>query len=201
MEDFSVIASTHHAVTTVDDIRPAPQPETPAADIAALRYMHTRLAHAIDDSEPAASPPPHIIYLPEPQRRQHRVVLMSAAALRAGTDLTFVGFFGQKRPGLNDSVLDALDIALINEFQDYPHMVSYSSLELAGGAWGNLVLMSSPEGITRWAASTRHAYAARQVAPHCYTTIRLHRGVLAAGAGPNSALQLRDTKLFEFPSG
>jgi len=43
-------------------------------------------------------------------------------------------------------VLRALDAELIEELRHNPHILSYSSLELPDGSWGNLVIMRSPQG-------------------------------------------------------
>jgi hypothetical protein len=141
---------------------------------------------------------PNTVYLREPEGRQHRIVLMNAGALHADAELTFVGFFGQKRPGIDYSALDALDQELIQEFRDYPHLLSYSSLELGDGSWGNLVVMSSSHGLVSWTHSVRHAHASQEFAPRCYLTIRLHRGTFTAGSSHQPSLQIQSTKHFDF---
>jgi hypothetical protein len=118
--------------------------------------------------------------------------------LHTGEKLAFVGFFGQKRASADAGQLDALDAELIQELYGYPHMLSYSSLELPDGSWGNLVLMSSPQGAIHWAGSARHAYAAHQVAPACYDTIRLHSGVVTLNGTAEAALHIQRTKYFDY---
>lgn len=171
-------------------------------DAAALQYIASQLYHYIQ--QPVAIFPDHappIVFLPEPDNRQHRVVLVNAPELRLNRELTFVAFFGYKRAEIDAKMLDELDHELIHEFIAYPHLLSYSSLELSGGSWANLVLMSSPAGITHWAESQRHAYAVREIAPKCYHSIRLHRGVLRTGIAPESDVEFRRTKLFVFNEG
>lgn len=168
-------------------------------DAAALRYMRTRLyEHVTQLTNDSADQRFSLVYLPEPDNRQHRVVLVNVAALLQSNELTFVAFFGHKRRDVDATMLDSLDHELIREFEAYPHLLSYSSLELSDGSWANLVLMSSPEGIARWAESQRHAYAARELAPDCYTSIRLHRGSLSAGIDPNGLVEFARTKHFAF---
>lgn len=164
-------------------------------DAAALDYMAAQLHRFVQDAVTRADSLP-VVFLPEPDGRQHRVVLVNAEALRSKGELTFVAFFGYKRPEIDAKILDELDQELIQEFIGYPHLLSYSSLELSDGSWANLVLMSSPAGIAHWAESQRHAYAAREIAPKCYRSIRLHRGVLRTGIALESDVEFRRTKLF-----
>ncbi len=95
--------------------------------------------------------------------------------------------------------LDALDAELIRELGQYPQMLSYSSLELAGGSWGNLVVMSNPQGAVDWASSARHAYAAYTIAPICYTSIRLHSGALTLNNAVDDTLHILRTKHIRVP--
>jgi hypothetical protein len=166
-------------------------------DIMALQYMLSRLQEYFSQADSMAALPP-IVYLPELDRRQHRIVLLNNSSLRSGGTFAFVGFFGRKRMSADLGMLDALDTELIQELYDYPQMLSYSSLELHDGSWGNLVLMSSPQGAVHWAGSARHAYAAHKVAPTCYTTIRLHSGVVTLNGTAEAALHIHRTKHFDY---
>jgi hypothetical protein len=168
-------------------------------DIGVLRYMRTRLfqhlghlVHLNPEILPALS------LLTEPVGRQHRIILMNGTSLWRGGRFAFVGFFGRKRPDTNVIDLDLLDRELIAEFADYPHLLSYSSLELSDGSWANLVVMSSPEGAIHWAKSARHTYAAHVVAPQCYTTIRLHTGTMSANSTSGEVMTIERTKIFDF---
>jgi hypothetical protein len=166
-------------------------------DVIALHYMLTRLQEHFSPAAGVATRSP-ILYLPEPEGRQHRIVLLNTMPPHSGERLAFVGFFGRKRISADAGLLDALDAELIQELYDYPHMLSYSSLELRDGSWGNLVLMSSPQGAVHWADSARHAYAAHKVAPACYTTIRLHSGVVTLNGADKAALYIQRTKHFDY---
>ncbi|HEU4327560.1 MAG TPA: hypothetical protein VFS21_30755 [Roseiflexaceae bacterium] len=178
---------------------PGAQTERWDADLVALHYMQSRLLDFLSRAEPPQGGDRWAtLYLPEPRQRCHRVVLLDSTGFQPGEQRTFVGFFGQKRPEVDGRVLDALDEELIAELYDYPALLSYSSLERADGSWGNLVLLRGPEGIAQWANSVRHAYAAQEVAPRCYTSIRLHIGTLTLGAPAHEALRVSRTKVFEF---
>lgn len=152
--------------------------------------------HFSQAEQPAGRSP--ILYLPERDGRQHRIVWLNNIPLHTSERFAFVGFFGRKRASADAGLLDALDAELIQELYDYPHMLSYSSLELPDGSWGNLVLMSSPQGAVQWASSARHAYAAHKVAPACYTTIRLHSGMVTLNGSAEAALHIQRTKHFDY---
>ena len=170
-------------------------------DAEIVRYMRERLyAYVSLIDARMTSGTGQMIYLREPQNHQHRVVLLNMPVLQASDALTFVAFFGEKRADADAATLDALDHELIREFHAFPHLISYSSLELADGSWANLVLMSSPEGIMRWAESQRHQDAAHHVAPTCYRSIRLHRGTLNTGIAPSGQITFARTKHFAFAS-
>ena len=163
--------------------------------------MQARLHEHINQAEGAPTQQPYTLYLPEPDGRQHRVVILNADALRSGGQLPFVGFFGRKRASVDADMLDALDAELIEELWRNPYMLSYSSLELPDGSWGNLVIMGSPQGAVDWAGSARHAHAAYTIAPACYLTIRLHSGVITLNGPAHGELQIRRTKHFDYAWG
>jgi len=163
--------------------------------------MQARLHEHINQAEGAPTQQPYTLYLPEPDGRQHRVVVLNESTLRIGGQLPFVGFFGRKRASVDADMLDALDAELIEELWRNPYMLSYSSLELPDGSWGNLVIMGSPQGAVDWAGSARHAHAAYTIAPACYLTIRLHSGVITLNGPAHGELQIRRTKHFDYAWG
>jgi hypothetical protein len=124
------------------------------------------------------------------------MVILSRQLLLNAYQLTVVGFFGEKRGEANLALLQDVDTELVQEFLDHVSVLSYSSLELSDGNWANMVLLLGAEGIQHWRASQKHAYAARELAPQLYHTIRLHNGVLPGGL--SSQLLLRSTKYYEF---
>jgi hypothetical protein len=50
--------------------------------------------------------------------------------------------------------------------------------------WGNLVLGDSEAALTKWRGVTEHVAAGRELAPHCYEHIRLHRGIFSSVCSP-----------------
>lgn len=157
-------------------------PDRNSDDVALLRYMLARLSHLL--SQPnrlSARSGSSLLFLREPGGRRHRVVILNREALLAGGARTVVGFFGRKRVGVDRSMLNEVDAELVDELGRHSDILSYSSLELEDGNWSNMVLMSDPAGIERWGSSEKHIYAARELAPQYYETVRLQNGVLHAG--------------------
>jgi hypothetical protein len=183
--------------------RPFTAPENSHVDLEILETMRARLCRTLDTraganvvSDPAEM---HIQFVHEDDQHMHRMVILDRAALRADTELAFVGFFGQRRGDASPALLQDLDTELIQEFLQHHYVLSYSSLELPDGNWANMVILEHIDGIQHWRASQRHAYAARELAPLYYTAIRLHNGALHGGlASPR--MVLNSTKYYDFSS-
>jgi hypothetical protein len=90
------------------------------------------------------------------------------------------------------------DEELIQEFPGHPGILSYSSLELGDGDWGNLILLDGDEAREHWRVSERHAHAARELAPRHYTDVRLHQGILPGGVRARGEAILRRTKYYDY---
>jgi hypothetical protein len=176
-------------------------PDHIPADAAVLDGMRARLYDTLLRSDIGAGDPRnrelYIQYVKEDDERLHRMVILSRQLLLNAYPLMVVGFFGERRGEANPALLQDVDTELVQEFLHHIHVLSYSSLELADGNWANLVLLLGAEGIQHWRASHKHAYAARELAPQFYHTIRLYNGVLPGGlSSPN--LTLVSTKYYEF---
>jgi hypothetical protein len=179
--------------------RPFADPEQTARDFAVLESMRARLRAEL--AALAQEPPAGTLLLPpEPDGLPHRVILLSRAGLLSGAPLAVVGFFGQRRPDADDDDLAGIDDELIEELRSHPFMLSYSSRLLPSGSWANLVLLADPQGARRWRESARHAYAASQIAPRYYATIRIHNGALPEGLGGPAIAHAR-TMYYDFREG
>ena len=176
------------------------EPEHSLADAHVLDAMRLRLAETLRQANISADDPLsrelYIQSLPEDGARLHRIVILSRALLQSARELTFVGFFGQKRGDANPAVLQDVDTELLHEFLEHTYVLSYSSLELPDGNWANLVLLLHADGIEHWRASQKHAYAARELAPLYYRSIRLHNGMLPGGLASRPVIQ--STKYYAF---
>ena len=134
----------------------------------------------------------------ETDGRAHRAIVCDTRRLGDGRDLAWVGFFAVRRRDVDPAPLAVRDDELIQEFPGHPGILSYSSLELGDGDWGNLILLDGDEAREHWRVSERHAAAARDLAPRHYTDVRLHQGALPggvragreAGSAPDEVLRL-----------
>src|SRR5262245_57344155 len=149
----------HLGAHEVASVRPFTAPARSAADLAVVRAMAAGLRHLLSQPLPP-SPRPLVCAPPDPAGRQHRAIVCDERHLRAARDLAFVGFFAVKRPEADPAALTAADDELILEFPRHPGILSYSSLELADGNWGNLIVLDPPETRDHWRTSERHAWAA-----------------------------------------
>ena len=177
--------------------RPFTNPRHNADDLVAIRAMAGGLRLILGRPLPDG-PRPFVRQSPEPDGREHRAVICNDRVLRAGRDLTFVGFFAKKRRGLDHTPLTTTDDELILEFPRHPGILSYSSLELADGNWANLIVADPPDAKDHWRTSEKHAYAARELAPKHYTVVRLHHGVLPGRLLSGREPVLVRTKYYDF---
>jgi hypothetical protein len=143
-------------------------------------------------------PHPRVLALPGLGGRAHRAIVCDAERLGDGRDLAWVGFFAVKRRDRDPTPLTAMDDELIGEFPAHPGVLSYSSLELADGDWGNLILLDGDAARERWREGERHAYAARELAPRHYAAVRLHQGVLPGGVEAGREPVLRRTRYYDY---
>ena len=173
-------------------------------DLAQLEHMRARLAALLGEASlalgGAPSRQPAIAFLDEPSGRRHRVVLTARERLLQAADLTVVGFFGQRRAEADPGLLGSIDAELLDEFVNHQYVLSYNSIELPGGDWGNLVLLEHAAGIEHWRVSQRHIFAARELSPQFYSSIRLHNGRLAGGLRAPT-IELTSTKYYDFRQG
>jgi hypothetical protein len=168
-------------------------PARTAGDLAALRVMLV----VVRQVATAGDARPFVVEGREADGRLHRTIVCNAARLGDGRDLAWVGFFGTKRPDVDATPLRARDDELIREFPAHPGILSYSSLEVGTGDWGNLILLDGDDAREHWRTSARHADAVRELAPRHYTDVRLHLGVLARGVA-GGELRLHRTKYFDY---
>jgi hypothetical protein len=187
------------------DVRLAPQemvegrgftdPARTADDLAAVRVMLAVVRHVATAS---GDPRPFVVEGREADGRMHRTIVCHGARLRDGRDLGWVGFFAAKRPDVDASPLRVRDDELVREFPAHPGILSYSSLEVGAGNWGNLILLDGDDARDHWRTSARHAHAVRELAPRHYTDVRLHLGVLARGVGAEGEPVLHRTKYYDY---
>jgi hypothetical protein len=173
-------------------------PAHTAGDLAAVGRMLARLRGEILGGGLEPGPRPLALAAREPDGRAHRAIVCDEHRLGDGRDLTWIGFFAEKRRDRDPTPLTVVDDELIGEFPAHPGVLSYSSLELADGDWGNLILLDGDAAREQWRVSERHAYAARELAPRHYVHVRVHQGVLPGGVLGWRAPVLRRTKYYDY---
>ena len=171
-------------------------PARTAGDLAAVELMLDNVRHRV--SEAALRAGPLVLAGHEPGGRTHRAILCDVRRLSDGRDLSWVGFFAVKRRDVDPAPLTVRDDELIQEFPGHPGILSYSSLALGDGDWGNLILLDGEEAREHWRVSERHAHATRELAPRHYTDVRLHQGLLPGGVRAGRKPVLRRTKYYDY---
>jgi len=134
-----------------------------------------------------------------PDGRAMRHVVNRRARLGEPRDLVVVGFCGQRRPDVDREPLEAADEELILEFPTQPHLISYSTIRRPDDqASVNLVLFEASQGITDWQENATHEKVVADHAEKAYHSIRLHRGLMPGGLGPEAQVELWDSKYFHY---
>jgi hypothetical protein len=157
-----------------------------------LRHLLPRVAELPRDLRPLS------LSFREADGRGHRIVLTNLEALSRRADMVMVGFFGQRRSGVERQPLYGTDSELIDDLSGHPEIVSYSSLELPDGESGNLVLALGEDGLDRWQRSPRHSHVAHVLAPRHYASVRIHKGRLPGGLAACAEIELRATRRLNF---
>jgi hypothetical protein len=130
----------------------------------------------------------------------HRALICNPERLRGSQEVCAVGFFSERHTGLDVAPLEEANLEVVREFKKYPGVLSYSSVELPGGLWANLVLHDTPEVVERWRESKRHARAVAELSPVHYRNVRIHNAKLTQGVFGDAALQIERTKYFDYDS-
>src|SRR5262249_9217274 len=160
----------------VPDGRAFAHPDRTSDDLVSIRDMAAMLRRILAGSTTLPTHPRPLTLEAGDEAHPHRVIICDEAALRKESAPPFVGFFALKRPGLDHAELARVDDQLVGEFPRHPGVLSYSSIALPDGNWGNLIVLRSTADGERWREGDRHARAARELAPAHYSVVRLHNG-------------------------
>lgn len=178
--------------------RPFTHPQHSWDDLALLQSLAEKLRQTLTHLPPHTDSSGPRLEWQGVNELERRIVIANAARLRTQADVSLVGFFGHKRPEADPAPLEAIDGVLIGEFAQHPGVLSYCSQQLTDGNWGNLVVLGFPEARDHWRTSDRHAYAARELAPGYYRTIRLHNAHWPGGLFSGHGIVLQRTKYYDF---
>lgn len=131
----------------------------------------------------------------------HRLIICDEPKLRFRERTCAVGFFGERRTDVDPTPLEEANTEIVAEFTNYPGILSYSSVELPGGRWANLVLHDDPVDREYWRRSELHAEAARLLSPVHYRNVRIHNAELTDALTDSPDLVLERTKYYDFEGG
>jgi hypothetical protein len=141
----------------------------------------------------------HIAREPDEEGRRHLLVVPDVAALRDARDVTAVGFFSRPREEVDHEILFSLEEELVTRMPAYAEMglLSYYDVELVKGAYGNLILFSTPDVPPEWHADTLHRRAVK-ISPGHYYEVRLHKGSIDGPLMGQGTIAIERTKYFDF---
>jgi hypothetical protein len=194
------------AVLGPDDVlsdRPFTNPENTEREADVMRHMLDRergFARAWDEAGDSA-PGQVISNALDDAGRRHLLVVPSTRALIDSSDLTAIGFFGRAREGVDHEVLFELEEALVERMRSYGEvgLLSYYDVELVlpKGAYGNLILFSTPDVPPEWYRDEVHARAV-ELSPGHYHEVRLHKGHVSGRVLDGGQIAIERTKYLDF---
>jgi hypothetical protein len=158
------------------------------------------MSFALDQLRILTSQPlcPAPIQWVEISERKHRFIFSDGKALLTLPRLVLVGFFGQRRRDADGAPINHVDGELMVELAEHPGMLSYCTLVLENGDYGNVVLFASEEAKLHWSTSERHSYAVRALAPKYYESVRLHNGWVPGGLLSGNVPVVERTKYLDY---
>ena len=178
--------------------RPFTHPDFALVELKILRYMVDRLGLALE-SFPPGERVPYLIKLSEADGRPHRLAINQPEKLRQGPHLAVVGFFGQRRNSDLAALIDQLDKILVAELSQHLGLLSYCTLLLENGDFGNLVLFEDAVAQSHWSAGQTHARAV-QLSPGYYHSVRIYNGELPGGFKAGQTLYLTQARYYDYQS-
>ncbi len=176
--------------------RPFTHPTHSLADLRILNRSLGRVRAVLHSGLMSGSGPLSTYEWEDEQGAWNRIIVKQGADLRAS--LTLVGFFGQRRPGVDPAPLAAIDNQLVQEIASVDGLLCYFSSAIEGGNYANLVLCAHDEAKEMWNHSLLHARAVRELAHLHYQSVRLHNGRIDAGLCHSTGPALECTKYYDF---
>lgn len=137
------------------------------------------------------------VFIEEQDERYHRFFVTRPGTLSRARDLYLVGFFSHKQEGAAANHFGNLDDQLVEQIPTYQKILSYSTMALPGGDFGNLVLLSDEETKLKWMQGEIHNQAIA-LAPSYYQFVRINNGVLPDGVIQPDALQITQVKYYDY---
>lgn len=170
-------------------------------DLATLRKMAHQLVDTYEDPKvcdftlrngPVCQSDPH--------GRHFRIYYIQPDRLFSTHNLAVVGFFGKKRPNADIGPLLKADRLFEQEFRHHPDLLSLSTVRVANGNFGNLVVFSQSSAISKWNNSDVHRKLVAEISPPYYLNIRLNNGWLPLGVEDPDGLWIERVKYIDYSS-
>jgi hypothetical protein len=127
----------------------------------------------------------------------HHLVVPDWEALALVRPVALIGFFGQAREDIDHAPIVALEDDIVTRAAAFPGLLAYHNARLTSGQWGNLVAFASHADTASVTSDSVH-HAAVASTPRHYTSLRLHRGVLADGPLGEAAASFEETLYLDF---
>lgn len=137
------------------------------------------------------------IFIDEPDDRYHRFFISRPKFLSQAKNIYFVGFFSHKQKGAAIDHFGDLDDRLIEQIPTYQGILSYSSMALPDGNFGNLVLLLDEEIKSEWMHGETHNRAVA-LAPSYYKFVRINNGMLPDGITQPDSLLVTRVKYYDY---
>ena len=154
-------------------------------------------------STPNCSKNPNL-YAPESHElietdgRHHRIIPIRPKLLVETESLTLVGFFGQRNLCSDAGAAASRDKMLFSEMKKHEGLLSYSSLELTNGDYGNCVVFANEHAKDNWGYSQVHEEAVNDLSPLYYKSIRLYNGSISGNVVDFYRMQLNIVKYLDY---
>lgn len=137
------------------------------------------------------------VTLEESYGYSHRYLVPQPPILAKARQLAVVGFFGQRRSGVNPDHFGNLGELLMVEIPAYPEILSYQTMQLPNGNFSNLVLLHREDVKEHWMTGDIHKQAVDR-SPSYYESIRIYNGRLPGGIENPASFTLEKVKYYDY---
>ncbi len=137
------------------------------------------------------------IFIQEPDKRYHRFFVPRPNVLSQAKNVYLVGFFSHKQAAAAPNHFGDLDDRLIEQLPTFQEILSYSTMALPDGSFGNLVLLSEEEVKLKWMQGEIHSRAVA-LSPDYYQFVRINNGMLPEGIMQPDSLKITRVKYYDF---
>ncbi|MEM9773962.1 MAG: hypothetical protein AAF902_05245 [Chloroflexota bacterium] len=181
--------------------RPFTHPAYADIDSRQICYMLMRLSQIVNSITATKNPnlfAPESHELFESDGRHHRIIPIRPKLLVDASSLCIVGFFGQRNLSSDGESIASRDKMLFSEMRKHKGLLSYSSLELTNGDYGNCVIFADQAAKDNWGFSQIHAEAVNDLSPLYYQSVRLYNGEITGNVYDFYRMRLTVAKYFDY---